>query len=181
MTEIILKDNFRDIHPEMDIRECGIKLLSVDVVDVITDSESPEVLPGVADHAEELLAVTEIALGTNKRDETFLDEVVSQLPGQINYVHPDKELGLKKKPSQSMFQFLIHEMYPGIEPEQAAHVDDQLKAWLGVKRASFGTFFWTKPAGEQHHRRVKAFRPIESGLIRPVISAKRHVRKQNGK
>lgn len=179
MSEIVLTNRFLDIHPMADIEARGIGLLGVDVENVLTDYKNPEVLPGVAEHMEELLATSglRVVLITNQKDSEFLDNVVAQLPGKLNYVNPNEELGLKKKPSPDMFEFAVREFSSEADVKQAAHVDDQFKAWLGATRAGYGTFFWTKPVGEHQHRGVKAFRPVEFGLIRPVISLTNKVRK----
>jgi len=171
MTEIVLANAFEDIHPKVDIQARGIRLLGVDVENVITDYKNPNVLPGVAGHMEELLAVAgglEIVLITNKRRAAFLDRVVLQLPSGVDYINPDEGLGLKKKPSPSMFRYALEST--DVSPKEAAHVDDQFKAWWGAKRAGYGTFFWTKPVGQRQHFGVKALRPLEFGLLRPALS-----------
>lgn len=177
MSEIVLAKGFIDIHPKTDVEARGIGLLGVDVENVLTDYKNPEVLPGVVEHMEELLATSglRVVLITNQKDREFLDRVVAQLPGKLDYVNPNEELGLRKKPSPDMFELAVREFSGEADAKQAAHVDDQVKAWLGATRAGYGTFFWTKPVGEHQHRGVKAFRPVEFGLIRPVVSLKTKV------
>lgn len=166
-----------EIDPKLDVNAYGVELLGLDIENVLVDYGKPEILPGVAAHVEELQVANDglkMALITNKRNIGFIDEVASQLPGKPPYINPSKELGLKKKPSPDMFRFVLKEMFPNVNPENAAHVDDQSKAYLGVSRAGFGAFIWTKPVGEHQHRGVKAFRPIEFGVVRPFLGMKKH-------
>lgn len=173
MANLVLAESFQDIHPVKDIAARQIEVLGVDVENVLTDYGNPEVLKGVAEHMEELLTAgngLRVVLITNQKDHTFLDEVTNQLPGGIDYVNPDAPAGLKKKPSPTMFQWVVNDMFTGIKPEHAAHVDDQLKAWWGASKAGYGTFFWTKPEGDHQHPGVRALRPVEFGFIRPILS-----------
>jgi beta-phosphoglucomutase-like phosphatase (HAD superfamily) len=173
MTEIVLANSFLDIHPKAEVSARGIRLLGVDVENVLTDFGNPEVLPGIAEHMEELLVSVgglKFVLITNKRSDEFLNEVVSQLPGKPGYIRPNEAMGLKKKPSPDMFNFAVHGLFEDVKAVEAAHVDDHFKAWLGANRAGYGAFFWTKPIGEHQHGGVRAFRPFELGIVRPVIS-----------
>lgn len=175
MTEIHLPNRFLDIDPKMDIAAHDIRLLGVDVENVLCDYGNSKVFDGVARHVESILEETpwlKIVLITNKKSTAFIDEVVSQLPGgDIPYLNPNEGLGLKKKPSPSMFKWAVEQYGDLYHPERAAHVDDQFKAFRGAQLAGFGHFFWTKPMGEHQHRGVKAFRPVELGIIRPIVSA----------
>lgn len=168
MTEIVLADSLQDIHPN-DISTRSIEMLGIDVENVLTDFGDPEVLPGIAEHLFGLEAACrglKMVLITNNSDRGFLKDVISQLPSEISYINPT-QTGLKKKPSSSMFNYAAAIF--DVNPEQAAHIDDQSKAWLGANRAGYGTFFWTKPVGSRQHTAVKAFRPVEFGAIRPAI------------
>jgi|SRR3989344_2254884 len=175
MSEILLRDSFLDINPKSDIQAYGLELLGIDVENVLTDYSDPEVLPGIAEHLEELQVAgdgLQVVLITNKRSDGFLDEVVSQLPGYPPFINPSKEAGLKKKPSPDMFRHVLTEMFPDVDPAHAAHVDDQLKAYFGASKAGFEFFIWTKPVGEHQHKGVKALRPLEFGLVRPFVNAR---------
>ena len=172
MTEIVLSESLLDIDPVEDIAKRKIQLLGVDVENVLTDYGNPEVLPGMANHLEEIALANSglrIVLITNKMNKQFLSDVASQLPSNPEYVNPTSEPGLKKKPSPAMFNFVLQRQFPEVDPAAAAHIDDQFKAWFGAYRAGYGTFFWTKPTGEHQHKIVKAFRPVEFGIIRPLI------------
>ncbi len=178
MAEILLRGSFLDVSPELDINANRIKLLGVDIENVLTDYGDSKVLPGIAEHMEELQAAgggLKMVLITNKRSDDFLNEVVPQLPGHPPFIHPSKEAGLKKKPSPDMFRHALDEIFPDIDPAYAAHVDDQFKAYFGARRAGYGFFFWTKPVGEHQHKGVKALRPIEFGLVRPILHAIKNV------
>ena len=172
-TEIVLVSSFLDIEPKVDIKARDIKLLALDVENVLTDYGNPMLLPGAADHMEKVLEVNpnlRTILITNKKDEDFIIKVQKQLPGNPDYVFPGQKDGLEKKPSVTMFNEAIIRN-PDVMVEQAAHVDDQFKAYFGAKYAEFGTFFWTKPQGEHQHKGVRLLRPVES-VIRGGIAIK---------
>lgn len=177
MTKIELVGSFLDIDPKVDIKARDIQLLCVDIENVLTDYGIPQVLPGIAEHMEELKSVndkTQVVLITNKTDPEFIENVVSQLPGDIDYLYPNKTIGLKRKPSPDMFRFALDKS--GVLPTYAAHIDDQSKAWWGSSKAKFETFFWVEPIGEFQHPKVKKLRPLEFGLVRPLVNISNDVR-----
>ena len=177
MTRIELVGSFLDIDPKVDIKARNIQLLCIDIENVLTDYDSPQILPGIADHLENMQSVnngTQIVLVTNKTNPEFIENVVSQLPGDIDYLYPNKALGLKRKPSPDMFRYALGKS--GVLPIHAAHIDDQVKAWWGLSKAEFGTFFWTEPVGQFQHPRVKNLRPIEFGIIRPIVTISTNIR-----
>lgn len=173
MTEIALVNGIHEIDPVRDVLHREIKFLGVDVENVLTDYGNPEVFPGIANKFDELLTAVNglgITLLTNKDDPEFLDEVVSQLPGDINYVGP--AVGMKRKPHPEMFQMAIHDGAICYEGYQAAMIDDQFKAYRGASKAGYATFFWAKPKGEHQHLGVRLTRPYYTGLVRPAIGAR---------
>lgn len=177
MTSIELVSSFLDIDPKIDIKARNIQLLCIDIENVITDFGIPQVLPGIAEHLEDMQSVnngTHFVLITNKTDPEFIEDVVSQLPGDMDYLYPNKEMGLKRKPSPDMFRYAIDKS--GVAPDQAGHIDDQVKAWWGMHRAGFGTFFWVEPVGEFQHPKVKKLRPLEFGLVRPMVNITNDIR-----
>lgn len=172
MTKIELRGSFLDVDPKLDIQARGIERVGIDVENLLTDYGDPDVLPGMAEHLEELTDVASIMLITNQRDGSFLKNVVRQLPSAVPYIHPTETNGHRAKPSKDMFVFMRDFYRPlnsSSDGSDFAHIDDQFKAYFGARGAQFGTFFWTEPVGEHDHPTVAKFRRVERG-IRKVVT-----------
>ncbi len=167
--EVALVNSFHDIEPEH-LYDRGFKLLGVDIENVITDYRSSEVFPGVAEKFEELetsVKGLKTVLITNSTDIHIINEVLDQIGDHFIYSPIG---GYNKKPSSDMFRAAI--CSEAVYPNQAALVDDQFKSYFGAKNAGYRSFFWTLPDGENSHPAVKAFRPVETSLIRPYYYLK---------
>ncbi len=164
----IYREQFTDINVIDDIHANGIKMIGVDIENVLTDYHNPEIFPSAAKQIGEIATHgVKIALITNNRDQGFLDEVESQLPQVDEIISP--ALGFDKKPSPQMLQYatLRHK----VEPEEAAFVDDQLKNYFAAKRADYSRFFLTMPAGDHQHPGVRMARFLEA-IPRSILMTK---------
>lgn len=172
MNTLLYRD-FSNIVPT-DLEGRDIRLLGVDIENVLTDYGNPEVFPEARETFEELQTSArglDLILITNNQNRAFIRDVQMQLGEPVVLSPLD---GYSKKPAPDMFEAALR--IAGVRADQAAHVDDQFKSSFGARTAGFGTFFWTRPKGEHQHRGVRAFRPVEFGLIRPAIVAANQMR-----
>ena|SRR3990167_4737752 len=178
MIDVVLdRPDITTITPNV-IQAYGIKLLGVDIENVLTDYGDTTVRPEAIKSLDELRTASDgltMVLITNHSNQRtperplgFVCEVSVQL-SDMPYMYPGE--GYKKKNKPDMFAAVAKTAK--IEPKRAAMIDDQYKTVLGLRAAGWGTFFWTRPFGKHQHPRVKAFRVVESALIRPAMLAKR--------
>jgi len=168
LPEIVLLNDLTDLGPS-DLMERNTRLLGVDAENVVCDYGVAEVRPEVKDTFDELKTSVDgltIVIITNNRDNEGLASSVSE---QLEVPCFNPGMGFKKKPSADMFTEATRRF--GVEPSNAAHVDDQSKAYLGLMRAGYDTFFWTLPWGEHMHAGPKRFHTwVEKPLLRPMVS-----------
>jgi FMN phosphatase YigB (HAD superfamily) len=185
MPEIERAGRPETVHPSL-FTARGIKLVTVDIENVLTDYGSAEVTPeGLALVQGLQAADLQVALATNHKKynhETnfdtgsyglnpFVEEVRSQLPGNIPGFYPFMEgSGIRGKTKPDMFRYAL-EWFGVTNPRQAAHIDDQFKSYAGLVAARFGLFVWTEPIGEHQHRGVRMLRSLEAVVRSAVASA----------
>lgn len=169
--EILLRNDITDIAP-WEINARGIKLLGVDVENVLTDYGNPEVRPEAAaalDNLQNWCGLTAVLVTNNRNDvpeysdQGFVDEVQSQV-GNIPAYHQSESLNGKTSPA--IFRLAASDA--GVNPENAALIDDQFKSYKGLWQASWGLFIWTKPYGEHQHTGVKMGRLLEAPLRKAI-------------
>jgi hypothetical protein len=158
-----------------DLTSRNIGLLTVDIENLVTDFGSTEVRTDVQEHLASLcsgMVELDIALITNNASPGFAREVSEQL-GSVPYYYPDGKLRDKMRhdmfaaaASDLLFSRVNHE--PLEQRLYAAHIDDQLKNYVGMAmphgRDYWRTYFWPVPYGEHQHPGARAFRPFENVL-----------------
>lgn len=167
-----LPTSIQDITPK-ELQQRGIKGITFDIENVLTDYKGRELLGGsglvINSLHQDGIAV---ALATNSQDSFQVEAVRNELALDIPTYAPTELRRNKLYPD--MFVAAADEL--GLEPSEMAHVDDQLKSFLGAVKAGFGAGFWMKPVGDHQHVGVKAVRPAES-IVSMAIRTKKSLRK----
>ena len=166
--ELVLLPDIMDLCAA-DLVDRKVGLLGLDMENVLTDYQDTAVRPEVAGHLGGLASdsvQTDFVIITNKKDEGFIKEVSEQIGGAPFYFPKD---GLRGKTTSDLFEAAARD-FDLVNPWSdnyrftAAHLDDQVKNYRGIKRArgnAWQTFFWTRPYGERQHLGVRAARPAE--------------------
>lgn len=153
---------FTDLHPV--VLPGDIQLVTLDAENVLTHYGNPALLSGVLDWARELQGgrhSVHLAVATNNRDPKFLHALDVQLRDLeervpiLSAVHHENK---KKGPGM----FLRAAAYFGVEPQHAAHVDDQVLSLRGARMAGFGALVLARPEGPNGHKGVKIGRPLDA-------------------
>lgn len=172
----LLRSDFTDLDPSTLLKH-NIRLLGVDVENLLTDYGDTVVRPEAAVHMDTIrTAGINTVLITNNRnslaptgvsvlDRGFVDEVASQLNNPAVYF-PQTTMFREVKGKTHPDLFIAAATDAGLqdEPERCAHVDDQYKSMKGLRAANWGLFVWTRPYGEHQHPGVRLARIPEAAI-----------------
>lgn len=153
----------------------GTKLVTLDAENVMTTYGDPTLFDGVLDWIEQRqLDDVRVAVATNNKNPEFvavLEEELEELPDEVP-VFSCLTLPNKK---QSPGMFIAAADYFGVDPADAAHVDDQFLSLRGARMAGYGRLILARPVGPNGHKGVKLGRPLDAAA-RGIITLTREAR-----